>query len=79
MVNKIIRIIQIIVIGTILTIGGCISFLWHNYQSTAYNPCQTHGERRGITDIAELAPAGSNYPAICSGKLNNQWVNFRAG
>lgn len=74
---KIIKLIRLIVFISILTVGGCTQLLWVQYRD-AYQPCQTKGEQLGYIDIAQLAPAGSNYPALCSAKRDRRYFHFRA-
>ena len=51
----------------ILLVVGCEEFLWWDYQNNQYNPCAIEGERMKLDSYSTIAPAGSNYGAMCVG------------
>lgn len=72
----VIRFIRYTLLVLILLVGGCIHYLWTDYQRTS--PCFATGEAMGLTRIQEHAQAGSNYPARCGGFYHGHYRSYRA-
>ncbi len=73
---KFIKTLRWIVIVTILLFGGCVHYLWTDYQGAS--PCNRRGASLGFTSVVQHYPAGSNYPAVCGGFNGGSYVSFRA-
>ncbi len=71
----VIKIIRTIILIVVALTGGCVYFLWQDYQQIS--PCISVGEQRGLENIRQYAQAGNNYPATCGGYRGSQYVAFR--
>jgi hypothetical protein len=66
-----------IMIATCL-VGGCVQFLWWDYQNHMPRPCEREGRTRHYTNVEQLAQQGSNYGAVCGGFDGDRHVLFNA-
>ena len=74
----ILKLVRTTLLVCIVLFGGCVHCLWTNYKNTEPNPCETVGQRMGLTDIHQWAEQGNGYGARCSGVRNGRYVQFRA-